>query len=208
MASHCLNGRGHTSSRVAGGSSSYCTDISVSYSKTYKSTTFTRYRHRFASEQGYRIAVNTETTVNVSFTGSLTNCLNTTASFSLSLRYFNVRLPSHRHILSRVSISLPVSSLTDGTGDWFVPFVLTGTASLPPGIYQFDVLVYPIVPSATADDSSCCSSDTGSDTESVSSSSSGCSSSSSSTATACPPPTTYKLTGDGVLSIHGIKKSL
>ena len=203
MASHCLN-----ASRPCRGGT-VTSEVSASYSKTYGQTTFTQLRHRFAQEAGYRVAVNTESTTSVSFTGTLTNCLTSTAgkpTFYATLRYYNIRMPTHKHMLSRVSVSLPASTLSTGQGDWFVPFVLTGTASLPPGIYQFDVLVTPFTAHAGGHDgdSVCSDIDTeASDTESVSSSSSH----DSTTDTQVPPPT-YQLSGDGFLSIHVIRRGL
>ena len=192
MASHCLN-----ASRVCRGT----TDVSASYSKKYGPVTFTQQRQRFALEAGYRVAVNTESTTSVSFTGTLTNCLDSTLgkpNFYASLRYYNVRMPTHKHMLSRVSVSLPPSSLSTGEGDWFVPFVLTGTASLPPGIYQFDVLITPFTTHAAGDD----------DDDAATVLSDGSGGDSHHHDDDSVPPDTYQLSGDGVLSIHVIRRGV
>jgi hypothetical protein len=134
-----------------------CADVSSTYSKHYPVTNFTVDRTRFASEDGYRVAVNCESNVLVSFTGTLTNVDVVTegglsfSNFVVCVSYFNVRLPSYKHVLAKVAVSLPFRPVDIFPPvEYFVPITLTGVAPLCSGIFQFDVEVTPLLPGASA----------------------------------------------------------
>ena len=176
-----------------------CSELSSTYTKQYAGTAFSLARHRIAPEDGYRIAVNCDSNVSVSFTGTLLNSAvyagtgSLFRSFIVYVRFFNVRLPSYKHVLSRVAVSLPyVADETLPPQQYFVPITLTGVAPLCSGIFQFDVLVYPFIPGT----SSPCGPDGDDDSSSSSSS---------------DDDTTvgdYTVTGCGNLSIEVVRKVL
>ena len=178
-----------------------CTDVSATYTKTYRTTHLSASRQRFSSH-GYRVATNAESVVTASFTGSLTNTdvapsPLTAPNFQAYIRYYNVQLSTHKHILATTGMTLPWSTGVSGGADYYVPVPLTGSVSLAPGIYQFDVFVVPVgttgLPATLSD----------SDSSSGSSCSSGSSGSSVS-----PSSIPYAVDGSGTLSIQIVRKAL
>ena len=178
------------------------TDLSATYTKTYKTTHLTQSRSRFSSH-GYRVAINAESTVSAAFTGSLTNTSKapsplTAPLFQAYIRYYNVQLSTHKHVRTTTAMTLPWSTVggTGGGPDYYVPIPLSGAVSLAPGIYQFDVYVTLVAlsgPPAVLSDSESDSDDSGSDSDGSS---------------VVAPATAFTVDGAGTLSIQIVRKTL
>lgn len=148
-----------------------CTNLTLSYCKEYRGVTFTASRTRIADENGYRVAVNADSTVVVAFTGSLTSQDLipepdiTFSTFTVSLRYFNTRRQYNKHVFATAIVSTPLLTGV-GADQYYVPVSLVGSLNLCPGIYQFDVLVTPLLTSPiTTTVTDICDSDSDSDSD-------------------------------------------
>lgn len=91
-----------------------------------------------------------DSSVTVAFTGTFSSVdVGTTAkSFNVFIQYFNTRLPTNIFTLVGAIVTLPERASSTAAG-YYVPVTLVASAPLAAGLYQFDILVTPLVSEPT-----------------------------------------------------------
>jgi hypothetical protein len=120
----------------------------------YDNVLVTPLRHRLANECGVVLDVPaSRLCVRVSFSGSLASMDVSGGSvhhstYMVSIRYYNTRRPSEGETLISTRVSVPCP-LTSTSPLFFVPVSLSAVATLPCGVYKFDVYILPLAPTHT-----------------------------------------------------------
>lgn len=134
---------------------SRCVTLASTSSKDYTGILLTNSRLRFAIENGYRVAVNVDSAATVSFSGVFASdevvgsSGITRKSFNVLIQYFNTRLPGAVSTAAATIVTMPLKATVAETR-YYIPTTLTAGLNLPSGIYQFDILVTPLLTEPTA----------------------------------------------------------